>query len=266
MALKCLVLQVVEPVLIPCLVSPVVVVDPCAERVEARAATVGEDGFAAIGQRADGARGLVEIDIEGLAAIHGYACGGLLDAHFANGLSVGGKALALGRCLHEQLLVGLHISGLCPGRVVPLVELHQELVVAVRVERALGQCRHDDRGVLAWCHAAHGELARRHLEAIGREAVCGIIVGEVAGVIVLVEDVERALGLVGPLHAYVLIHLLHLIVLRLGLHVAEDDAVHHELAVVGRVAEVAAIGEIALAVARVVVHRLVYPVPDGTAA
>ena len=52
----------------------------------------------------------------------------------------------------------------------------------------------------------------------------------------------------------------------LGLAVTEDDTVHHELAIVGGVAEVTAVCEVACAILLVVVHGLVYPVPDSTTA
>ena len=60
-----------------------------------------------------------------------------------------------------------------------------------------------------------------------------------------------------------LVYLFHFIILRFRFQVAEHDTVHYELTVVGRIAEVTAISQVAFAVGGIVVKRLVHPVPDG---
>ena len=115
-------------------------------------------------------------------------------------------------------------------------------------------------------HGAHVEQPLAYHLAVGQQLVVAFVAREVVGVVVLVDDVDSLMLCAVPLHGDVLVHLLHLVVLRLGLHVAEDDAVHDELAVVGRIAEVASVGQVAASVLRVVHHRLVNPVPDGAAA
>ena len=111
------------------------------------------------------------------------------------------------------------------------------------------------------------------MPAVSQQPIPAVVGREVVGIVVLVEDIERK-GVITPLasgrgaggEAYVLVYLLHFIILRLGLHVAEDDAVHHKLAVVGSIAKVTAIGQVSLPVLRVVIERLVDPVPDGPSA
>ena len=90
-------------------------------------------------------------------------------------------------------------------------------------------------------NGAYVENAFLDLLAVGSQTVVALVVGQVVDIVVLVEDVDSAGVDVIPLDADVLIHLLHFIVLRLGLHVAEENAVHDELSVVGRVAEVTTI-------------------------
>ena len=52
-----------------------------------------------------------------------------------------------------------------------------------------------------------------------------------------------------------------------GRHVTKDDAVHHKLSIVGRIAKVTSVGQVAFTgLEVVVVERLVNPVPDGTTA
>ena len=84
--------------------------------------------------------------------------------------------------------------------------------------------------------------------------------------VVLVEDFNLSLLDVLGGDAHVLVNLLHFIILCLGGEVGAHHAVHAERAVVGLVAEVAAVGPEALAGGLVViVHGLVHPVPDGAA-
>ena len=63
-----LMLQVVEAVLIPVLIHPVVVVHPCAEGVELRAAAVFKHFLAAVAQAADAAVGIAELHVETVSA------------------------------------------------------------------------------------------------------------------------------------------------------------------------------------------------------
>ena len=80
----------------------------------------------------------------------------------------------------------------------------------------------------------------------------------------LIEDAHTPCHQILGFNTDLLIDLLHLIVLRLRLEVSEHDTVHNEHTIIGEVAEVTPIGQIAKPLGRVVVQRLVYPVPDST--
>ena len=82
----------------------------------------------------------------------------------------------------------------------------------------------------------------------------------------LIEDTHTPCHQVLGFNTDLLIDLLHLIVLRLRLEVGEHDTVHDEHTIIGEVTEVTPIGQIAQPLGRVVVQRLVYPVPDSTTA
>ena len=82
----------------------------------------------------------------------------------------------------------------------------------------------------------------------------------------LIEDTHTSCHQIFGFDTDLLIDLLHLIVLRLRLEVGEHNTVHDEHTIIGEVAEVTPIGQIAKPFGRVVVQRLVYPVPDSTTA
>ena len=64
-----------------------------------------------------------------------------------------------------------------------------------------------------------------------------------------------------------LVYLFHFIILRFRFQIAEYDTVHNELTVVRSIAEITAISQVAFTgFLVIVVHRLVYPVPDCAAA
>ena len=67
-------------------------------------------------------------------------------------------------------------------------------------------------------------------------------------------------------YAHILIHLLYLVILRLGCKVGQHDTVHAEHTVVGPVAMITAIAHILGAVLRICIYRLIYPIPDGRSA
>ena len=63
-----------------------------------------------------------------------------------------------------------------------------------------------------------------------------------------------------------LVYLFHFIILRFRFQIAEYDTVHNELTVVRSIAEITAISQVAFTgFLVIVVHRLVYPVPDTAA-
>ena len=82
----------------------------------------------------------------------------------------------------------------------------------------------------------------------------------------LIEDAHTSCHQILGFDTDLLVDLLHLIVLRLRLEVGEHDTVHDEHTIIGEVTEVTPIGQIAKPLGRVVVQRLVYPVPDSTTA
>ena len=84
--------------------------------------------------------------------------------------------------------------------------------------------------------------------------------------VVLIEDTHTSGHQIFGFDTDLLIDLLHLIVLWLRLEVGEHDTVHDEHTIIGEVSEVTPIGQIAQSFGRVVVQRLVYPVPDSTTA
>ena len=80
----------------------------------------------------------------------------------------------------------------------------------------------------------------------------------------LIEDAHTSCHQILGFDTDLLVDLLHLIVLRLRLEVGEHDTVHDEHTIIGEVTEVTPIGQITKPLGRVVVQRLIYPVPDST--
>ena len=186
--------------------------------------------------------------------------------HSLSALDHLGNGRSLVCLLHQELLLGLHITGFGPRHVLRKQELYLYKVLAVCIQ--LGKVIGDAVDLLhagTVYHAVfhHGQVVLHALAVFPQRSLHGILQGHE---VVLVVHLYGALLGIHHLYGHGLIDLLHLVVLRLGLAVAEDDAVHHELAVVRRVAEVAAVCQIACAVGLIVIQRLVHPVPDGTAA
>ena len=258
------VLEVVEAVFEPRAVAPVVVVGRCAEGVEARSVTFGDDGETSVFQTAEATRLGVKLGCEVLAADH------LILAVF---LLLQCALLSFGHCgqargfLDEELLFHLYVALFGPRCLLVLNELHLGKVFALRVEFA--EVVGEGIGVLCAGLVNHARtlygLVLLNANAVLPERPYDGVVREV-GKVVLVHDFHLARLGIEEFYAHVLIHLLDLVILCLGAEVGAHNAVHAEHTVVGLVAEVAAVAPVGLSRLAVVVDDgLVHPVPDGAA-
>ena len=261
-----LMLQPVESVVAPSTLSPVVIVHRSAIGVEPRSVSILKDGLSFVFQMLDATVLFVELDAKTITFNNSRQCT-FFHRHFpfVPHAATSKRGSLLGGT-NGQLFFSLHKSRFCPGLVFFQLEADVQQVFLVVL---LGQLCHSwnaDGLVRPGSHSTQFLGSRLHFAAVCRQRPTQVVVGQVVGVIVLVEDVDGGRTHIVPLHANVLIDLFHLVILRFGLHVAEDDSVHHKLAVVWRVAEIASVGQVALVVASVVVHRLVNPIPDGASA
>ena len=259
--------HVVQAVLYPCVPGPVVVVDLRPVGVELRSVAVGNDFVRAVGEVIDRAGLLVEAGGE-LVALDGdevLVVGHVELAAFGHG-GDGGPA---GGFLHEQLFLHLDIAFLRPRHVLAQAELHFDEILRLGVERGV-VVRNGvgERVAGAELHARATEgVAAVDGQAVAVERPRHLIVAVDGDEVVFVGHAYLSLRHVDGQDVHVLVNLFHLVVLRFRGQVGVHQAVHAEDAVVRLVAEVAAIGD--EAVARgfvVVVEAVVNPLPDGAAA
>ena len=120
------------------------------------------------------------------------------------------------------------------------------------------------RLMCAWCNRSKRNGALFHVQAIGSKGIRHLIIAEIVCIIVLVEDVQRGSFCILPSCFDILIHFLYLVILRFRRLISKDNTIHNKLSVVGSIPEIAAIGSVTLAFFGIVVHALVYPIPDGS--
>ena len=257
-------LQVVQAFLEPAVASPVVVVYRRTESVELRSLAVEDDLAAVVFHTIDCTFAVVKLQREAVAR-HGGEVFGFLYRRTLHRSCHRRQGRLLAGSLHGQLLFHLHEALLGPRHILTQQELNLHKVFAFGGQLAVvvGQ------GVSHLL--ARAEDVARTLEGgaflyllpVFPQGPYHIDIGQRLEV-ALVEDFNLALRHVYCLDAHVLIDLLHFIVLGLGLMAGEEDAVHAEHAAVGLVAEVASVGQVAVARLRVVVVEcLVHPVPNG---
>ena len=268
-------LKMVQPELGPLVIAPVVVVRTGTEGMEHRSLAGIEYVFSVVFQRGDISPRGVESHFPTLSG-EGYASGG--DNRFPYperclAGSGGCKACAdlpgNARCrsglLEQKLLLHLHISRLGPRTVGGLHKLHFYKILLRGVETVVTVIQRHHAPLARTDGLASGSQAvDSHLHTVLVKTPYDLVVGKVYE-IVLVEDFHLAGLHVDRTYSDILINLLHLEILRLRREVGPHDAVHAEHAVVGLVAEIAAIAPVLRAVGGVVVDGLVHPVPDGTA-
>ena len=243
--------QVVEAVCQPAVDGPVVVVHKGAVGIELRAAAFGDNDVVGVGEAVDGALLHVELNLEAVAADSIERCLCLRDEfpRFHRGKSglQGGNGGAFRSRFQEQLFLCYDIAFWSPGEVFVLDKLDVEEVFAIVGKRAYVVVGQGDGDGFAWGDG-DTSCAIVNLLPVACERPDGIKVHRLE--VVLVESLDEASV---QRDADGLVDAFHLVVLGLGRAVAEDDAVHHELAVVGRVAEVASIGKVTRTVGGVVV-------------
>ena len=169
---------------------------------------------------------------------------------------------------HGELFFHLHIALVGPRLLFGEQELNLHEILLRRVETVVavvervgfpfagseGEARFGEGAIHQSLHGA----------TVSVERPANVVAGEI-GEVVLVEDLDASGARVHTGHAHVLIYLLDLVVLPLRREVGAHYPVHAEHAIVGFVAEVAAVTPIARAVGRIVVDRLIHPVPNGAA-
>ena len=161
----------------------------------------------------------------------------------------------------------LHIALLSPRLLVCLEELHFEEVFLSRIE-----CVALEVELISLTFAStECESCRRERlvgERLNRLSICierptDVVAGEVSE-IVLIEDFNESLFGIHTTDIHILIYLFDFKILSFGGEVRTHHAIHAEHTVVGFVAKVTTIRPIASAIGSVVIHCLVYPVPDST--
>ena len=288
-AVKDFVLEVVQSVLIPRLIVPIIIIDRSAERIKDGTAARFNEGhqvnivtcLAAQTKIMDRTACVVEGDNEGVrVGIYGLrtddgAAVGLTMADAENGAALPGlpDGLHVASAPEGNLLAHLHVALLGPRHVVLQEELHaQAVAVGVGVlVFSKGDGQHDGFGA-ARSHGGHavfgvvGNGAATDVEAIALDDDADIHIIQRHEVVLVRHLQAHHLSFAHlpdavQLHADVLVDVLDVEVFRLRREVGQHDAVHAEHAVVGQVAEVAAV--IHAAIGR---DGLIHPVPDGTAA
>ena len=125
--------EVVETILEPGLVAPVVVAHESAERIEARTATGSDNYLVAIGELMDSTLCHVELYLEAIA-LDGLDAIGCLRSGELFACSNCADSGFLASCLHGQLLLKLCIALLCPRHVFAKEELYLYEVLACSLE------------------------------------------------------------------------------------------------------------------------------------
>ena len=260
------VLEIVQTELGPAIVHPVVVVGTGAEGVELGAKSGFDDRLSAIVEGIEATGELVEGHFVALSA-HFHEIAFHLRLCHAALLRSSDRRCGRGFA-HGELFFHLHVALVGPRLLFGEQELNLHEILLRRVEtvvavvervgfpfaRPEGEARFGEGAVHQSLHGA----------AVGVERPANVVAGEV-GEVVFVEDLDASGARVHTGHAHVLIYLLDLVVLSLRREVGAHYPVHAEHAIVGFVAEVAAVTPIARAVGRIVVDRLIHPVPNGTA-
>ena len=260
------VLEIVQTELGPAIVHPVVVVGTGAEGVELGAKSGFDDRLSAIVEGVEATGELVEGHFVALPAhLHEIA----FHLRLCHAALLRSSDRRCGRGFaHGELFFHLHVALVGPRLLFGEQELNLHEILLRRVETVVavvervgfpfagseGEARFGERAV-------HQSL---HGVAVSVERPANVVAGEI-GEVVFVEDLDASGARVHAGHAHVLIYLLDLVVLSLRREVGAHHSVHAEHAVVGFVAEVAAVAPIACAIGRIVVDRLIDPVPNGAA-
>ena len=260
------VLEIVQTELGPAIVHPVVVVGTGAEGVELGAESGFDDRLSAVVEGVESTGELVEGHFVALSAhLHEIA----FHLRLCHAALLRGSDRRSGRSFaHGELFFHLHVALVGPRLLFGEQELNLHEILLRWVETIVAVV---EGVVLSFARpkseARFGEGAIHqslHGATVSVERPANVVAGEV-GEVVLVEDLDASGARVHAGHAHVLIYLLDLVVLSLRREVGAHYPVHAEHAIVGLVAEVAAVAPIACAVGRIVVDGLIHPVPNGTA-
>ena len=126
--------------------------------------------------------------------------------------------------------------------------------------------RQSDLCTLAWSYIDIHRFTGHYRFTVFIKRIYQLVIFRQVLKVVLIEDLKYPLFCIYCLYADVLIYLFHFIVLRLRFKVTKHDAVHYKLSIIGSITKVAPISQITNTCLRVIiVHRLVYPIPDSTA-
>ena len=275
MAVEHLVPEVVQAILIPTLVVPVVVIDGSAQRIkDGTTARLDEiyhiiivESFTANAVIVDCATCIVEGDEEGFCGIinrlrtNDGSLVGFIKIDAERGMILRGlKDRIHIRCAPQMhLLCHLHVALLSPRHILVQEKLHAQ-VVAMLIGLFIGDLQGHSNGLcLARLDGRHpmrglmGNGGAADIEAVtdNDDADIYIIQGNEIVLVGHLQAYESHLLARGQLtvpnliqlHAHVLIDVFHIVVFRLGREVGQHDAIHAEHPVVGQVAEVAAISK-----------------------
>ena len=260
------VLEIVQTELRPAIIHPVVVVGTGAEGVELGAKSGFDDRLSAVVEGVEATGELIEGHFVALSAhLHEIS----FHRRLCHATLLRGSDRRSGRSFaHGELFFHLHVALVGPRLLFGEQELNLHEILLRRVETIVAVV---EGVVLSFARpegeARFGERTVDH--ALNGATVCverpaNVVAGEV-GEVVFVEDLDASGARVHTGHAHVLIYLLDFVVLSLRGEVGTHHSVHAEHAVVGFVAEVAAVAPIARAVGCIVVDGLIHPVPNGTA-
>ena len=254
-----LVLEVIQTVCIPCLVSPVVIVNPCTKSVQLWSTTIWNDSLTIVLKVINSTLSEVESCCKGLAREDNLVV--LYGRHIH--LTYCTESWTSRCCLHRQLLLSLNIACLCPRHIMLETIGYVEEVLLIRVKTLVESCYCNALMASCW-YATQFKITFLNGYTISCQAVRHGITTKVIRVVVLIEHVQSSCLSVLPTCTNILVNLLHLIILWLWSLITEDDTVHNKLSVVRRITEVTTVSEVTLAVLCVVIHTLVNPIPDGT--
>ena len=247
--------EVVQPLLEPAHVGPVVVVRRGAQSVELRALPRDEDLLPVVFESVEGSLTVVEYGDEPFAA-HDRPRGLGLLRHLGRGHP--GRQRAHRRLhprgLHQQLLLHLRVSRAGPGLVRGEQESHLDEIFALFVHRGVVVGYAVDHAHAGPDDGPRGaeEVALLHLFAVTVELPDDAVVGQ-RGEVVFVEDLDLSARHVEGHHGDVLIDLLHLVEDGFGRVVGKQDSVHAEHPAVGLVPEVPAVCPVAVSGCGVIV-------------
>ena len=259
-----LMLQVMQAVLVPLVVCPVVVTYRSTEAIELWTIAIGNHDLSAIYQAIDSTGLGIELHGKVLAIYYhliafGYRLQSLTCSNGCNRRNTFGR-------LHSQLLFHLYIALLSPWHIGTQEELYLHEIFALSIE--FGKVIRQSHHLLATRCYRHARTLYRcillHTNTILPKRPNNLIIVQWYKV-VFIEDFDLALLCIQHLYIYILVYLLHFVILRLACEVRHNDTIHTESTIVRLVTEVTTITEETVACLLVVVIKtMVYPFPDST--